>query len=286
MNAGARVYDKAGASYVIDHEDGDTLYVRPMLTIIQQSTSYHGDDFHEEETTEPAGFILPKSRDELFGVPPVAVVNAEIAAKSAELKTLKVDAARELREIKSQKDRAERELLSAQRQLDEWMKSHKVMTDLGKLLDGQILYPLSVRENPYHHSREIPIIPKMQGIKYIVLDSGDFEKGQKWRCQVYGVDSYGHPFRFFDTDEERAAVIVEEFGDLCRKFRQSPNFDTAGHTYSTTLDYGTLMKWVKTHPALTIPDDIEALKREHDAEVVRQRKEKLAAELAQIEEAE
>jgi hypothetical protein len=79
-------------------------------------------------------------------------------------------------------------------------------------------------------------------------------------------------------------VIRSEFNATCDAFRKNPNFTVDCHT-GTRLHYGTLLKWVETHPALTIPDDIKAMKAEHEAEVVRAKKAKLAAELAAMEDA-
>lgn len=277
------LYDKTGAAFMVDHEHDGFVYVRPMMTVVMQSTNYSGDDFHEEETTEPARFILEKSRDELFESPPVIAINADIATRKSELDALKAEAKNAVREINGERSRAEQKLREAQRQLDEWMKTHRVMMELGKLLDGQVLYPLSVKENSYHHSREIPRIPDMRNAGYLTVTSGDFEKGQKWVCKRYSSDSYGSPFRFYDTEEERAAVIHAEFVEACEAFRKAPNFDTTSYTTGTTLHYGTLVAWVRTHPSLAIPDDINAMKAAHDADLVEQRKAKLAAELAEME---
>lgn len=160
------------------------------------------------------------------------------------------------------------------------MKTHRVMMDLGKLLDGKILYPLSVRKNPYHHSREIPSIPKKSNMDLLVISSGDFETGQPWRIQEYGRDMYSHPFRFFDTEEERTAAICLEFNDTCEAFRKKPDFSVTG--YTTALDYGTLMEWVRRHPSLSIPEDIQAMKAANDARLIEEKKAALSAELAQL----
>lgn len=279
------LYDKTGAAFSLDHEHNGTAYVRPMVTVVMQSTNYHGDDFHEEETTEPARYLLAKDRDELFDAPPRVELDAEIVAKKAELAEIKAEASKVLNSLRNEKQKAEWSLSSAQSKLDEWMKTHKGMIDLGKLLDGQILYPLSVEENRYHGGRSIPRITKMKDICGLRVECGDFEKGNEWRAKNYLSDSYHTSFQFFDTEEERAAVILSEFEVTCGKFRERPNFDTTSHTSTTTLHYGTLLEWVKTHPALSIPEDIKAMKAENDAELVRQRKEKLAAELAAIEQA-
>lgn len=278
------LYDKTGAAFSLDHEHDGTVYVRPMVTVVMQSTSYHGDDFHEEETTEPASYLVAKDRDELFDAPPRVELDADIVAKKAELAQIKAEASKVLDGLRSEKQKAEWELSSAKRQLEEWMKTHKVMIDLGKLLDGQVLYPLSVKENHYHRAREIPRIPGMRNAAYLALTSGNFEDGKKWVCKKYASDSFGLDFEFFDTEEERAAVILSEFEATCAHFRQKPDFTVDIYT-TTNLHYGTLLEWVKNHPALSIPEDIKAMKAAHDAELVEQRKAKLAAELAAMESA-
>jgi hypothetical protein len=275
----ATLYDKTGAAFTFDHEHDGTAYVRPLVKVVIQSS--YGDDFHEEEDFEPAAYLVSMDRSALFDAPPLAVVNDEVAAKQAELEALKAEAKRVIAETNSQRRAAENELQSAKLQLERWMETHRVMVDLGKLLDGQVLYPLSVSTSRYHDAPEIPRIPKMEYAKYLAISSGDFEKGQKWVAKRYADDSYGNPFRFFDTEAERTSVIRAEFDTACQKFREKPDFRTGG--YSTTLSYETLETWVKTHPSLSIPDDIKAMKAAHEAELVERRKAALAAELAAIE---
>lgn len=276
-----QLYDKTGAAFSFDHELEGTVYVRPMVKVVFQSG--YGEDAHEEADYEPADYLVSMARASLFDAPPLAVVNEEVAAKKAELDALKEESKKLIRDISSQRSVAEMELQTAKLQLERWMETHRVMMDLGKLLDGHVLYPLSVSENHYHHARDIPRIPSMQNAAYLSIHSGNFEKGQKWVFKKYADDSYRTPFRFFDTEEERAAVILSEFEATCAKFREKPNFDTTSHTTSTTLHYGTLAEWVKTHPSLSIPRDIKAMKTANDAELVERRKATLAAELAAIE---
>lgn len=273
----AMLYDKTGGVFALDHEHDGTAYVRPMVKVFTQHG--YGDEAHEDEDVEPAAYLVAMDRAALFDEPPVAKLDADIKAKLDELNALKEEAAK----VRAARFAAERELSDAKRQLDTWMQNHRVMMDLGKLLDGQVLYPLSVRENHYHHGRNIPRIPEMQSAGLLTVTSGDFEKGQKWVCKRYSSDAYSSPFRFYDTKEERDAVISAEFDAACQSFRKAPNFDTTSWSTGTTLHYGTLLEWVKTHPALSIPDDIKAMKAENDAELVRQRKATLAAELAKIE---
>lgn len=279
------LYDKTGAAFELDHEADGIAYVRPMLRYVVQATTYRGDEFHEEEEFEPADYLVARNRRDLFDAPPVDMVDAEIKAKREELRTIISEAKRQEKAALDAKRKAEREQERAERDLAKWMENHKVMNDLGKLLDGQVLYPLSVSENHYHKARDIPRIPEMRNAKYLSLHSGDFEKGQKWVCKPYGRDHYGNPFMFFDTEEERAAVIASEFATTCEHFRAKPSFGDPSYTTTTRLSYTTLQEWVKAHPSLEIPEDIEAMKVEHDAAVAKAKRDKLAAELAEMDSA-
>jgi len=274
------LYDRTGAAFTLDHEANGKAYVRPMVKMIFQSSNYQGDDCEQVEDFEPADYLVAMDRDALFYAPPIQQVNADVAAKRAELEAIQAEAAKAVRQSKSDKAAAERELASAQKQLSDWMAKHGVMIDLGKLLDGKILYPLSDKRNHYHRAPDIPHIPEMRKAKYLSITGGDFEKGQKWTAFKHASDDHGHSVRFFNTDAERAAVIASEFEAACGHFRKSPDFDTTSYTTGTKLHYGTLMEWVKTHPALAIPDDIKAMKAESDEKAVEARRAKLAAELA------
>lgn len=284
MNKTATLYDKTGAAFKLDHEHNGTLYVRPLVKVVMQSTNYHGDDFHEEVDFEPADYIVAKNEAELFYAPPIPAVDAELVAKQAELSKIKAEASKALDAIRSEKQKAEWEFSATKRQLEDWMKTHKGMIDLGKLLDGKVLYPLSVEENRYHGARSIPRIPKMKDIKGLRVEGGNFEKGKEWRARGWLSDSYGTDFQFFDTEEERSAAIQSGFDAACTSFRQKPDFSK--ESYSSNLSYGLLLKWVETHPALSIPDDIKEMKAAHDAALVEQRKAALAAELAAMSAAE
>lgn len=277
------LYDKAGTAFAFDHEANGKVYVRPMIRVVMQSTNYSGDDFHESEDFEPAPYLIAMDRADLFDAPPIKQVNADIEAVRATLKGIQADAAKEARRIRAERNAAENELRAAQRQLDEWMAKHRPMAELGKLLDGHVLYPLSVSKNHYHNGSDIPRIPNMKDTGRLEVFAGDFEKGQSWKSKSHMSDCYGSPFRFYDTEGERSAVIASEFSDTCILFRNHPDFDTTSHTSGTTLHYGTLTKWVEVHPALSIPEDIEAMKLENDARLYDARRAKLAAELAALD---
>jgi hypothetical protein len=275
------LYDKTGAAFSFDHEHGGTAYVRPMVKVNVVFQSGFGEDPYEEEGYEPAAYLVAMSRADLFDAPPIVALNDDIRAKTEELAALKAEAKKAIAALKSERSTAEYELANAKRQLEQWMQTHKGMIDLGKLLDGKILYPLSVEENRYTGARNIPHIPKMKDIAGLRVEGGDFERGKEWRVKRYLSDGYHTSFQFFDTEEERAAVILSEFEATCTVFRAKPDYTTGG--YSTTLSYETLEKWVTTHPTLSIPEDIKAMKVANDAALVEQRKAKLAAELAAIE---
>ena len=282
MSKTATLYDKTGAAFKLDHEHNGTLYVRPLVKVIMQTN--YGDDFHEEEDFEPAAYIVAKAEDELFYAPPVEALKADIKVKTEELEALKLEAKKVIQQLNTQKFAAESGLRNAKRQLEEWMKTHKSMIDLGNLLDGKILYPLSVEEDAYRGQTSIPHIPKMKDINGLRVECGDFEKGKEWRVKRYLSDHYHQSFQFFDTEEERASVIRSKFEATCNLFRARPDFNE--RSYSSTLDYGLLLKWVETHPDLSIPDDIKEMKAAHDAALVEQRKAALAAELAAMSAAE
>lgn len=276
------LYDKTGAAFSLDHEHDGKAYVRPMVKVFTQYG--YGDDVHENEYFEPAAYLVTMDRASLFDAPPIVALNDDIKAKTEELAALKAEAQKAVKELQAARSAAEYKLADAKRQLDQWMQTHKGMIDLGKLLDGKILYPLSVEENRYHGARNIPRIPKMNDIRGLRVEGGDFEIGKEWRAKVYMSDHYGTSFQFFDTDEERAAVILSEFEATCQSFRQKPDFTVDIYT-TTNLHYGTLIEWVKVHPALSIPEDIKAMKTANDAELVERRKATLAAELAAISKA-
>ncbi|MGN7959164.1 hypothetical protein [Agrobacterium radiobacter] len=284
MSKTATLYDKTGAAFKLDHEHNGTLYVRPLVKVVMQSTNYHGDDFHEEVDFEPADYIVAKDEAELFYAPPIQAVEAELVAKQAELSKIQSEAAKALDAIRSEKQKAEWELSAAKRQLEDWMKTHKSMIDLGNLLDGKILYPLSVEEDSRRENTNIPDIPKMKDICGLRVESGDFEKGKEWRTKRYLSDHYHTLVQFFDTEEERTSVILSKFEAACGRFRSAPNFNTG--SYSSAVDYGLLLRWVDKHTDLSIPDDIKEMKAAHDAALVEQRKAALAAELAAMSAAE
>ena len=273
------LYDKTGAAFSLDHEIGETAYVRPMVKVIARVS--YGDDFHEEADFEPAAYLVALERSSLFDEPPLVALNADITAKTAELEALKAEAKKAISELKSERSRAEYLLADAKRKLDEWMKTHKGMIDLGKLLDGKVLYPLSVEENSYSGGWRVPRIIEMKDVSGLRVEGGDFEKGKEWRVKRYLSDHYHTSFQFFDTEEERASAILSQFETTCAVFRKRPDFGE--RSYSSDLDYGTLCKWVETHPALSIPEDIKVMKAAHDAELVEKRKAALAAELAAMQ---
>lgn len=271
-------YDKAGAKFFFDHEVEGTVYVRPVIKVF--SVSY--DDDYQEEEEEAADYIVARKRDELFDAPPVEIIDTEIKAKQAELNQLKSEHQRIKRESDADLRKAQLELKSAQRQLKDWMAEHKIMIDLGNLIEGKTLYPLTIRKSSYHDTFEVPRIPETKNAGYLILSGGDWESGKSWHCKRYSSDTYGSEFQFFDTEEERTAIISDAFANACEAFRKQPNFSEEGKTYSTRLDFGTLQLWVKKYSYLAIPDDILAAKKDNEAKKIAERREKLSAELVSL----
>ena len=283
MQPGQKLYSKTGEVFTLDHDHGEYLYVRPLIRTITQFSTNSGEDYDEDEFYEPAPYLVSRAANELYLEPPCMQMDGDITKKREELAQLEAEHKRNIRQYQQQTDRAQGYLRDAQNQLKRWIEEHRVIMDIGRLLDGQIMYPLRVQQNHYHRGREIPIIPKMDGSRYIALHSGNFERGQKWVAKEYAEDNYGAPFKFFYTEEERSQAIKDEFEEALRQFRAAPNFDTTSYTAGTQLHYGTLLKWVQTHPTiLSMPEDIIEMKKQDEQKAIDARKAQLAKELEQL----
>jgi len=277
------LYDKTGASFQLDHKIKNIFYVRPMIQVVQRSINYSGDDFFEDETLEPSDYLIARDANELFTEPPVKIVDIEIKDKIKKSQALILSLKQQTFEAQAAKQKMERELNHAQKKLEKWKSEHRVICDLGNLLDGKVLYPLSVKKNPYHKGRDIPYIPKMVNARYLSVISGDFEKGQKWVCAKNATDTYGNPFQFFETEEDRLNAIALEFEEACEAFKKAPLFDSPQHTTLTKLSYCTLQAWVKAHPSLSIPADIESMRSKHEFNVKQQKREHLISQLQELD---
>lgn len=271
------LYDRDGSVFELDHEIDGTAYLRPMVKVL---VDVEGDT--EDGGYEPASYLVMRPRAELFDEPPHALMDQEVADRRGEIDRLVSEKSNLLRGIEQAKYASDREIKAAERQLDEWMTKHKVMIDLGKLLDGAELFPLTVKENPYHDEFKIPRIPDLKNAERLILKGGEWTGGKAWRLSKRGVDNYGEAFEFFNTEEERTAEITTQFEKACISFRRNTSFSEEGRTYGSRLDFGTLQRWVDTHPFLEIPVDITAMKAEDDAAKLEARRAKLAAELANL----
>lgn len=274
-----KFYDKKGSVYMLDHMLGDKAYVRPMVKVIVQTTNYLGDDYDEFEEYEPASYLIEMNREDLFSSSPVQKIDEEISEKIKEFSTLKKEIASEMSALKAEKEATERELISAKRQLEDWQKKHRVIQDIGKLMDGVTLYPLSTPSETYiSHSSyyNMPTIPNPMYWRKLVLLHGNFKAGQPWVYERTGFvdNSYGSPFLFFETEEERNAEIREQFKKACEKFVRSSNPDLRG--------YHDLVKWTKTYQFLVLPKEVEAIKVAEEQRTVQKKREELEAQLASL----
>ena len=273
-----KLYDKSGGVFRVRHAVDDIVFANPAIILVDEET---GDEVGEDW----AEYLVERKRSELFDEPPTKLVNAEISEKLEQLRSLTAEICREKSAAENDLRKARSELESAKRELSGWMRKHKVMIDLGKLLDGKTLYPLTVRENSYHRGTDIPVIPSMMNASYLRLEGGNWETGKSWSCKDHSSDNYGASFQFFDSEEDRATVIRTQFSAACDLFRKKPDWEAASWTASTRMNWATMNEWVKRHPSLSIPDDILAMKADNDAAKVAAKKAALAAELSALDQA-
>lgn len=274
----SNLYDKSGGVFRVRYAVDDIVFANPAIILVDEET---GDAVGEDW----AEYLVERKRSELFDKPPTELVEAEISEKLKQLQALTVETFREKTAAENDLRKARAELDSAKRELSEWMRKHKIMMDLGKLLDGKTLYPLTVNENSYHRGPNIPVIPSMANARYLRLGGGNWETGNSWSCEAYGSDNYGQSFQFFDTEDERTAVISAQFSAACDLFRKKPDWTAETWTASTRMNWATLNAWINRHPHLSIPDDILQMKAANDAAQIAAKKAALAAELSAIDQA-
>lgn len=249
------MYTKSGQMVEVWRVLEDTVLVHPMVKVIYQ------DDYRQEEEYEPSDRLMRVAPHDLSETPPVDVIDQEILDKRQELADLK----RSFEAERAEALRAKAEMASAERQLEQWKSKHQHFIDLGRLLDGDPMFPLHSPDNHYHGGPSIPSIPKWRDVKFMCITPNVFRNEERW--QIYQHSDYsGCTLRFFYSEEEREAFVTTRFAEACDKFRKNPDFGTTSHTTTPTLHYGTLEKWCTEFPHLSIPDDVVSGKAEADAE--------------------
>ncbi|QJA43046.1 hypothetical protein [Phaeobacter phage MD18] len=282
FDKGQTLYTLDGTFVEFDHAHGEIAFVYPIQTVVIQTSNYHGDDYDEHEDEQRADHLIAVPMHQLTTKRPIPVLDAEIAAKREELDTIKADAARAAKEKEKALRRIDMELADAQRRMDQWKEKHRVFDVLGRMLDGEDLFPLEEVQNPYTHSWAVPYIPEWKDVKVVTLKHGAMNNTSPWMVnRSYGDSTY--MVRFFDTEEERTARVSELFDTTCEDFRKKPDYGTEGKTYTTRLDYGTLQRWCEKHPHLSLPKDIVDAKVESDAAAKEAKKAHLQKQLEELE---
>ncbi|QGH74951.1 hypothetical protein MAL1_00205 [Bacteriophage DSS3_MAL1] len=282
FDKGQTLYTLDGTYVEFDHEHEGTAYVYPIQTVVIQCTTYHGDDFDELEDERVADHLIAVPMDKLTTDRPIPALDAEIIKKKEELDAIKAATARAAKEKEQAQRRIDMELADSQRRMDQWKEKHRVFDVLGRMLDGEDLFPLEEVKNPYHKSWAVPYIPEWKDVKVVTLKHGNMHNSSPWTVnRSYGDSTY--MVRFFDTEEERTARVSELFDTACEDFRKKPDYGTEGKTYTTRLDYGTLQRWREKHPHLSLPQDIVDAKVASDAAAKEAQKARLQQQLEALE---
>ena len=270
-------YTMAGEMVEIGHVLDETAFVHPMVKVT------HQDDYGvSDEEFEPAGYLVSRNVSDLFDAPPVAAVDAEIASKRKELADAKKATAKALSALKNETKEVERQRDLAEGRLEKWKADHKHFIQLGRLLDGEPMFPLHAPDSHYHSGPNVPSIPDWKSVRFICVTPNVFRSDENW--QIYlDRDSSGWTTRFFESETDRSEFVTGRFEKACAEFRKKPNYATEGGTYTTRLDYGTLERWCEKWLHLAIPKDITDAKKKADAEAKAKEAEKLREKLHALE---
>jgi len=276
---GQTLYTPVGDPVEFSFLHDGNAYVHPIQTIICQSTNYSGDDYEEFEDERVSPSLIEVDPSALYIKPPIKKLDDEIAARRTELERLKSEYATTSRDVDRGIRVMQADMRTFKTDLERFRTEHKAIHDLGRMLDGQELFPLNVEINHYHKAHSVPMIPDWKDVKCLTIKHSRKANKDCWTIQRLHTDSY-YDVRFFDTEEERSECIFDAFVKTCEAFRKKPDYAQRGGTYTTSLDYGTLERWVTTHDGLVIPDDIVAGLEQYRRDAEARRKEKLLAELA------
>lgn len=277
---GKTYYLETGERVAFDHAHDATAYVRPILTV------YHEDEYERYEDEEVSGHLISVPMRKLLQKPPVHVLDMVISDKKKAIEEIEADKRKAISASREAIREVNAELAAAKADHERWMSEFSIFRDIGRVLDGNEIYPLHYRKSAYHRGHDVPIIPSLQRVNLlsVVASGAQSEKPWTFTKKGGGLD-YRIACRIFHSETERAEFIFGLFDDACSKFRENPNYSVEGKTYTTRLDFGTLERWCKVHEHLAIPEDICSGKAEADAEIKRQKVEKLKADLQAAEQA-
>lgn len=277
------LYMQDGTAVAFDHIHNGVAYVHPILTTIIQVSNHRGDDFYEDEDEAPAAHLIPVDPAKLYTKKPVQALDDEIIAKRAELAEYENLIRNAKHSLRKETLQAQTELTAAKAELDRWFKEHDIFVDLGRMLDNAPMFPLKVEKNPYHNHTDVPFIPNWKDVSTLTIRYNYLNKSNPWSIQSkHSTESY-YQVRFFHTEEDRQAFVSSRFVEVCDVFRKRPDYGMEGKTYSSRLDFGTLIRWTEKHPHLIMPEDILAAKKAEDAAALEAQKEVLRKRLAALE---
>ncbi|AWY09303.1 hypothetical protein vBRpoSV10_181 [Ruegeria phage vB_RpoS-V10] len=290
---GQTLYTMDGTQVTFDHQYVGYAYVYPVLTVVHQTSTYSGDDFHEEEDKIDADHLLAIPMNKLTSVKPTQVLDDEITAR----KTVLAEVNAKIAEVKRDTDKLQRDNAAAitrqENQIKQWGEKYPLFEDTARFLEGKPMFPLIARDHRYGRTYDVPSVPTMREIQYLTLQPATHVNRYQTKKKVEVGDLQWVATRslsnrdnhesitFFHSEEERNAAVTEMFQEVLVKFRAKPDYLARG--YSSDLDFGRLLAWVERFTFLTIPDDITKGKEDHDQAKRQQEADVLRKRLAEME---
>lgn len=260
--------------------DGKAL-VHPILNVTHQEMNDRGDDYYEYVEEERAEHLIHVPVDQLVRKKPLAALDDEIEAKKKELADVQAEIARTKNEDQRAAWLRTQERITAERQKEEWEKKFEPFRHIATLLEGGELFPLAIpqsRRDPFP-----PSIPNMAKVTMISLLPRNSEGKTEWRINTGAswLRDGQEAVKLFDTAEARAEHISALFEAVVAQWHHKQDFNSS--RFSSTIDYGTLTKWVEKHPHLEIPADIVKAKAAHEAQQKQDAITKAREHLAELE---
>ena len=259
---GKTYYRATGEAVLLDHIHNEVAYVRPIQ--IMQTTNYSGDDYEEHEVE--ADFCLSVDPIALFESPPKEKIDQKIEELRSSVSLLE----QEQKKMRDETASVKNALVMAQSNLSAWRKVYPIVEELATLLEGGYLWPLEVTKTCYDKVIWIPKALSMSNdVNMLKLKKKKWNDGFMWAAvgRGYTGGDVNTEVEFFKSPEARDQKVVSLFETVCALFREKPDYAAPTHTTTTRRSYNQLKKWVAAYGFLTIPDDIEAGKLEHDEHV-------------------
>ncbi len=271
-------YMTDGRAVEVDHEIDGFSFVRPFVEVV-----IFDPEYGEERDERSADYILKVPSSELYDAPPREKIDAEIKAKKDALAAFEAEARTRKSDAEQAAKKAEAKQHAAERDLARWFAENQQMIDLARMLNGEPMFPIHSGDNHYHRGPGVPEVPKFENVEYIALTPNRANESHPWNVKRRHSEYWDKPLRFFHSEEDRNAHISERFDVACERFRAKPDFSSASHTATTSLNWASLSLWVKRFPFLTIPNDIAEAKAADDERIKGERKAALMKEVEALE---